>query len=54
MPRSGYKSIVIPEVLYKEFVQYVENSQGRYVTVSEVVRKAIWEYLQKAPSSKAS
>ena len=48
MPKQGYKSLVIPESLYKQLVQYVENSQGRYVSVSEVVRKATWDLLQKA------
>jgi len=48
MPIKGYKGIVIPESLYKQLVQYVDNSQGRYVSVSEVVRQAIWEHLQKA------
>ncbi len=48
MTKQGYKSLVIPESLYKQLVQYVENSQGRYVSVSEVVRKATWDLLQKA------
>lgn len=47
MPRRRYKSVVISESLYKQLVQYVENSQGRYVTVTEVAREAIWEYLNK-------
>lgn len=47
MPRKGYRSLVIPESLYKQLVQYVENSQGRYVSVAEVVRKAVWDFLQK-------
>jgi Arc/MetJ-type ribon-helix-helix transcriptional regulator len=50
MPKQGYKALVIPESLYKQLVQHVENSQGRYVSVSEVVRKAIWDFLQKARS----
>ena len=48
MSKKGYKSIVIPESLYEQLVQFVEDSQGRYVSVSEVVRKATWDLLQKA------
>ena len=48
MPNPGYKTLVIPESLHKQLEQYVEDSQGRYVSVSEVVRKAIWDLLQKA------
>lgn len=56
MPKPGYKALVIPESLYRQLVQYVEDSQGRYVTVSEVVRKAIGDFLQKvrSPSSDAT
>ena len=44
MPR-GYRGLVIPESLYKRLKQHVENSNGRYVSVSEVVREAIWGLL---------
>ena len=50
MPKPGYKALTIPESLYVQLVQYVEDSQGRHVSVSEVVRKAIWDFLQKARS----
>jgi Arc/MetJ-type ribon-helix-helix transcriptional regulator len=50
MPTPGYKTLVIPEGLYKQLEQHVEDSEGRYVTVSEVVRKALWDFLQKARS----
>ena len=48
MPRTGYKSIVIPEVLYNRIKRHVENSKGRYVSISEVVRKAVWKFLNEA------
>ena len=46
MPNKGYKLTVIPESLYLQLRQYVENSEGRYVSVAEVVRKALWKFLQ--------
>ena len=48
MPRTGYKNVTLPEVLYERLKQHVKNSQGRYVFISEVVREAIWEYLKRA------
>jgi Arc/MetJ-type ribon-helix-helix transcriptional regulator len=47
MPRRGYKSLVIPEVLMQRIQQYIEESQGRYISISEVVRAAVWAFLQK-------
>ncbi len=46
MPRNGYKSVVIPEILYEKIISHVEQSEGRYITISEVVRKAIWSFLR--------
>jgi len=48
MPRREYSGIVIPEVLYNRIKQHVENSKGRYVSISEVVRKAVWKFLNEA------
>jgi len=48
MSRRGYRSVIIPESLYKRLKQHVENSNGRYVTISEVVREAIWRLLQNS------
>ena len=48
MPRRGYRSLVIPENLYKQLKQHVDNSNGRYVSISEVVREAIWRLLQNS------
>jgi hypothetical protein len=45
MPRKGYRSLVIPESLYKQIKKRVEDSEGRYVSVSEVVREAVWNLL---------
>jgi len=50
MSRTGYRSLTIPETLYKQLKQYVETSQGRYVSVSEVVREAIWGHLKNNSS----
>lgn len=40
--------MVIPEALYNRIKQHIEDSQGRYVSVSEVVRKAVWKFLNEA------
>jgi Arc/MetJ-type ribon-helix-helix transcriptional regulator len=45
MSRNGFKSLTIPEGLYKELEKYVEQSKGYYVSISEVVREAIRDYL---------
>lgn len=46
MPNSGYRSISIPEGLYLEIAQFVKQSNGRYVSVSEAVREALRAYLK--------
>ena len=46
MQRKLYKSIVIPETLYKKIETHVEQSKGRYITISEVVREAVWGFLR--------
>ena len=48
MLKKEYRSTVIPESLYEKLRQYVENSEGRYVSISEVVRRALWEFLQSS------
>jgi Arc/MetJ-type ribon-helix-helix transcriptional regulator len=45
MSRNGFKSLTIPEGLYKEIEKFVEQSNGYYVSISEVVREAIRDYL---------
>jgi len=46
MARKIYKNILITESLYNRLREHVENSQGRYVSMSEVVREAIWKFLK--------
>jgi len=43
--RKGYRNLSIPEQLFVELQQFVEKSKGRYVSVAEVVRDAIREFL---------
>jgi hypothetical protein len=45
--RKGYRNLSIPEQLFIELQQFVEKSKGRYVSVAEVVREAIREFLEK-------
>ena len=47
MPRSGYRSLTIPEGLYQELEKFVELSNGSYVSIAEVVREAIRGFLRK-------
>jgi len=47
MPRKGYKSFTIPEGLYNQLEKYVEESDGSYVSISEVVREALRICLKK-------
>ena len=46
MPKKPYKSVVIPETLYEKIVTHVEQSEGRYISISEVVREAVWGFLK--------
>jgi len=46
MSRKEYRSLTIPEGLYKELEKYIERSNGGYVSISEVVREALREYLK--------
>ena len=46
MPRRGYRSLTIPEGLYNELKKYFDKSNDTYVTMSEVVREALREYLK--------
>jgi len=40
--------LVIPEALYVKIKEHVDDSEGRYVSISEVVRQAVWTFLKKA------
>ena len=46
MSRSNYKSLTIPEGLYRELEKVVAASGGYYVSISEVVREALRQYLK--------
>jgi len=45
--RKGYRNLSIPEQLYREIEEFMEKSKGRYVSVAEVVREAIREFVDK-------
>jgi Arc/MetJ-type ribon-helix-helix transcriptional regulator len=51
MPKKGYRNVKIPEELFLRIQEHVEASEGRYLSISEVVRKALWEFLN-APTKK--
>ena len=46
MSRRNYKNLTIPEGLYRELEKFVANSRGYYVSILEVVREALRQYLQ--------
>lgn len=46
MSRRKYRSLTLPEGLYRELEKYIEKTNGIYVTISEVVREALREYLK--------
>jgi Arc/MetJ-type ribon-helix-helix transcriptional regulator len=48
VPKQSYKSLVIPSSLYEKIKAHVEQSEGRFVSVSEVVRLAVWGFLKDA------
>jgi Arc/MetJ-type ribon-helix-helix transcriptional regulator len=48
MSRREYRAITLPEGLYRDIQKYLEASQGRYVSISEIVREAIREFLIKS------
>jgi Arc/MetJ-type ribon-helix-helix transcriptional regulator len=45
--RKGYRNLSIPNQLYEELEGFVTESKGRYVSVAEVVREALREFLEK-------
>jgi Arc/MetJ-type ribon-helix-helix transcriptional regulator len=47
MTRRGFRSLTIPASLYRDVELFVEESHGRYVTVTEVVREALRNYLKQ-------
>ena len=47
MSRNEFHAITLPARLYLQLENYVEQSNGHYVSVAEVVRKALRDYLKK-------
>ncbi|HLE76034.1 MAG TPA: ribbon-helix-helix domain-containing protein [Candidatus Bathyarchaeia archaeon] len=47
MVRKGYRNLSIPEQLFIELQNFVKQSEGKYVSVAEVVREAIREFLEQ-------
>jgi Arc/MetJ-type ribon-helix-helix transcriptional regulator len=45
--RKGYRNLSIPDQLFRELEDFVKKSKGRYVSVAEVVREAIREFLER-------
>jgi Arc/MetJ-type ribon-helix-helix transcriptional regulator len=48
--RKGYRNLSVPDQLYQELEGFVTESKGRYVSVAEVVREAVREFLQRTES----
>jgi Arc/MetJ-type ribon-helix-helix transcriptional regulator len=51
MSRKDYRSLTIHEGLYLELEKFVAQSNGYYVSISEVVREALRDYLKKQHES---
>ena len=47
MVRKGYRNISIPEQLYEELESFLKNSKGKYVSIAEVIRVAVREFLER-------
>ena len=45
--RKGYRNLSIPEQLFLDLQRFVSESEGKYVSVAEVVRQAIREFLEE-------
>jgi Arc/MetJ-type ribon-helix-helix transcriptional regulator len=45
--RKGYRNLSVPNQLYEELERFADESKGRYVSVAEVVRAAVREFLDK-------
>jgi Arc/MetJ-type ribon-helix-helix transcriptional regulator len=46
MPKSGFRTISIPQSYYEKIEEYINHSNGFYVSVAEVVREALREYFK--------
>ena len=47
MSRNEFRALTIPEGLYLQLENHVDQSNGYYVSVTEVVREALRDYLRK-------
>ena len=47
MVRKGYRSVSLPEGLYEELDRFVIKAKGKYVSVAEVLRVAVREFLER-------
>ena len=47
MSKTEFRGITLPEGLYLQLENYVAQSNGYYVSVTEVVREALRDYLRK-------
>jgi Arc/MetJ-type ribon-helix-helix transcriptional regulator len=47
MSKTEFRAITLPEGLYMQLENYVEQSNGSYVSVTEVVREALRDYLKR-------
>jgi len=50
MSRKDYRGIALPDRLYAKLERFVKESNGYYVSVAEVVREALRQYLQQRNS----
>jgi Arc/MetJ-type ribon-helix-helix transcriptional regulator len=47
MSKTAFRALTVPEGLYLQLENYVDQSNGYYVSVTEVVREALRDYLRK-------
>jgi len=47
MSKNEFHGITLPTELYNQLENYVAQSNGYYVSIAEVVREALREYLKK-------
>lgn len=47
MSKTAFRAISLPKGLYMQLENYVEQSNGYYVSVTEVVREALRDYLKR-------
>jgi Arc/MetJ-type ribon-helix-helix transcriptional regulator len=50
MTRVKFHAISLPDRLYDDLEEFVNDSRGHYVSIAEVVREALRDYLKKHQS----